>query len=422
MSNLVYGALSTTDDFTHTLSYKKQAVLNGPDYLWTKFTFHVKTILNVAAAGSGLSPMATDIAVRHRLAQPRQKLKFTVGGVVLLECPAAGATVDANNGPTSEVIDVRAIRGINSFEVELVIVCCVIESPTPTVLLSHRWTQRQTWDEDYYTTILTTGTAVFRTDRLALLNATPDDYRAWLFLPIPPNFKREADVEVDEENYTLQYRLVDREQAVNVLLGNVTRIECLHERSVGYMGAEQQTINTGGALTEMFSLNPMDWAKGLGKGIKEAARGDVPIVRINIGVRVFGNRKSTNQSLQDAAMAFLLSRISDINVQLATREFSVTRDEMGRFVEVRALLTCGPTQGLLQQIQAGGAGGVPGFKFPNTDPTGVTAGDSKGALPPGTSNAWGTYLGKVAAAVFLPMDATPAKPQLPGPANPKTPP
>lgn len=211
------------------------------------------------------APPLTIQTVRQRLCTPRGQLFVFAGpgveaGVVngagdtlpgsldllMAQAPNPGFACDCRNGPVGKVLAVTAAFGdANTLVVEWEFEAYINEADTNGVaatgaLLSNRFAQTQIVDADGYTTTVTGGAAVFRTDLLYQTLQSPDANRPLLFMPVPPGCVRE-NVEVrglpDATGVAYGYR--DRQVPVNFPAGPQARaasISALHRQAISATG------------------------------------------------------------------------------------------------------------------------------------------------------------------------------------------
>ncbi len=122
---------------------------------------------------NGSLPALTDAAIREFLSQPRGQLAISSLGNLVLVSPRTFAgrplSCDARNGPFVRVNNIIAIPGERLWEIELTFETCVIENPTPSLIISNRWTTEANVNWQHLTTRTYTGVVTVRSD--ALLNA-----------------------------------------------------------------------------------------------------------------------------------------------------------------------------------------------------------------------------------------------------------
>lgn len=210
-------------------------------------------------------PVTTHTAIRHRLETPRQQLYLysglgmaeagipagslasptTWGATVLAAAPASMVLLcDPHNGPKPHLFSIKeALGDTNLFVVvwgcEFFFNEAFQNNLSPIgALLSNRFSQTHHVDKDGWTTIVTEGTATFRTDVLygspaapfvmpAPTNGlgigtpvSPDAFRASLFLPVLLGFTREIDYVTGMEDVTgVKYQYTDTQTPVNFVAG-----------------------------------------------------------------------------------------------------------------------------------------------------------------------------------------------------------
>jgi hypothetical protein len=217
----------------------------------------------VAVRSRPAPPGVTHAAVRHRLSTPRGQLYVFAGpgdqdagvpgesAVVILMSPASlGLVCDCKNGPFPKVLGVHTALGdantlLVDWSCETYVNESLVNGVSPAgALLSNRFAQTHLVDQDGYTTVVTGGVAVFRTDEVYRLNESPDARRPVLFMPIPRGFVRENIVVRGREDVTgVEYSYRDRQVPVNFPAGPYCR-------AASITAVHRQAITTGGNLFE----------------------------------------------------------------------------------------------------------------------------------------------------------------------------
>lgn len=215
------------------------------------------------------APVLTQAVVRHRLSTPRGKLYVFAGrgmesgvpgagtsdppvapAVLSLESPIADFPTDCKNGPLPKLFNVSAAVGdANTLVVDWGCETFVNEAADNDVapaggLLSNRFSQTHLVGEDGYTTIATSGKAIFRTDVVFGTAATgfqsPDVQRAFCMLPIPLGFVREnVQVTALPDVTGIEYAFQDRQVSVNFPAGpfaKAAKISVHHRQAVSVNG------------------------------------------------------------------------------------------------------------------------------------------------------------------------------------------
>lgn len=461
------------------LNYDRQPVHAGPDYIYTTHTLRVRGLFNPLLTSStqanplqapvarrGFRAPETDVALRHYLAQPRRQLNLAVGPHTLLQSPRPGFTVDAANGPFVSVNSVAQISGTKTFVVDLTVQTHVAEqylfAAEPSVMLAHRWQMSHDTDQDFFSTRIIQGYAVFNTERLVQLGASADDFRAYLFHPIPNGFQRVSVRPVlHDGNDRVSYTITDRERShslgAKARAANVTRIECTASSSISKKDVFAQSIGVGAesarilrrALAEGAQAGGMAaGATGLPQGAAAAAAGveilwamakNIPVETQAIVCRVWGNRNATRAGLRGVAQAIVENRIANLPFMTGATVAGYNDDVMGKYVECHVQVTAPPIKQAVQDLAVGGdfvrplfpaapgrmpadtediagyigTGLQPQPSPPSTGPWGAVAADA---------GARGTYVESLVSAALLAPNATPARPTATPVATSRTPP
>ncbi len=242
MAVLTYGAVALQVLKTHHIGSEDVYDDTGLDYLWTRYTFDVTGLVNLAAtafrandgdpvpvASPGVAPFLTIQNIRDTLSLPRQPLTYAdeTGNVMVQSPPAApvgqnafvpggglgvnlvpGVTMDCDcdGGPRPlRPVEVLSVHGAgHSVIVRFAVSTTVNDSimwaaigglstpgaaaPKPPVVLSNRWSTSERLDEAAFSTRTYTGRAVFRADILRDLTIHPPD-GAQVRLAVPDDFR-----------------------------------------------------------------------------------------------------------------------------------------------------------------------------------------------------------------------------------------
>lgn len=207
------------------------------------------------------APLLTHAAVRHRLSQPRKQLYIFSGpgmesggpvpgssdpplgpGELCVVSPVGGRVCDCKNGPFPKVLSVTEAMGdattlVVTWAVETFINEAQDNNVNPRgALISNRFAQSHSVDDAGYTTIHTTGTALFRTDLVYSIPDAPDPFRAILFMPIPQGFTRTIDAVTGRPDVTgVDYTYTDKQVSSNFVAGPFVRaasISVVHRQAV----------------------------------------------------------------------------------------------------------------------------------------------------------------------------------------------
>lgn len=240
MSKLIYNGLTLSH--VRTNSFSRQPVFSdGGDYLFTHFVLDVSAIINPQAGAyaidedgkvvplPGSSATLTDRTIRHYLLQPRRQLVFMmVDGDLLLVSPQKRPgnkgyyPMDANNGPLPRVHNITRIDGDHTFHVNFGVETWLNECPNSDsspvrALLSNRFSQQHSVDDQFMTQIVTSGQAFFRSDVLEQAGEVADSYRRQCLPPVPLGFKRVSmTVAVTPQRNVLTYTCVDQQRFFDI--------------------------------------------------------------------------------------------------------------------------------------------------------------------------------------------------------------
>jgi hypothetical protein len=310
MSVIIYGRPEVGHcvhlNVTRVHQYRREAVYNGNDYLYTRHTLAVDAVFNPGtqqeayqgrlssnvvdgpqhvappvpdfrpiSLGPLISPALPPHAgingftipgnrpasftaeqVKHYLMQPRLRLLWAWGFQPVLTSPLPGTACDSSNGPRPISCDVVETHSGKTFLVRWVIQTDLNECPNfsyrPNAVLSNSFGQTDDLDEDFYVTRTTEGTAVLdaavlRTPSINGVDLlTADNLRPNLLLPVPSNMKRQhVRVRLEPDGVTVRYQVVDREKALNWSWPGITRVEASHQ-IIQEMADTKLSIKPGG--------------------------------------------------------------------------------------------------------------------------------------------------------------------------------
>lgn len=259
-----YGGLELR--IVKVINFERQPVLSddGTTYLFTKFTLNAVGLVNSQSdpnkpsqglgqsVGQGLSgapfalfdtvepattPVLTDTFIRHWMTVPRRTLVLRGAGSDLLRSPLVGRPCDCKSGPFCEAYSVQEIMGdsrtfIVHFQVTTYVNECEQAEGFRAPLLANRFTQSHVINADYNLSIVTSGTAYFRTDLIHSLEVTPDTLRPLFFLDVPLGFQREhIQVAANNDGSRVDYQFVDVQKPVQFVAGpeaGATHIQLNH--------------------------------------------------------------------------------------------------------------------------------------------------------------------------------------------------
>lgn len=344
-TNLIYNNITLALVKTNRIHFTPQYSNDGIDYLWTDVTIDVNCILNpeetsyVIEGGApdpttGETPTVTMQTIRHYLMQPRFELQFGFADNFLIQSPAAGFSVDPNNGPTPLTCDIMRIDGNKTWHIHYVIKCAIIECPDDNcqnnhVLISNRFSQQQTINREYYTEIVTRGEAYFRVDLLEFSGQVADQFRNKLLPTAPLYFQRESvHFGINTEGNRITYECRDVEKSYD--LGDTGQNGGFYEGTY--------ITHVEGVYTLQTIASPNGVATGQA------------VVTVN--VKIWGGRPASNWILTQIAFQLISNKV-DLQVQQNQypRQTSILQDLVNRYVEVTIALWVGPQAGNVAVIK-----------------------------------------------------------------------
>lgn len=245
-TELIYNHISL--GYIHTSSIEQVPVTDpsGTDYLYTKFTINVRSVIAVCPGGSldpavdGETPAETIKRIRHMLLSPRRELEFRHGGKTMLFVPPEARMADKRGGPGSKLgAGHHALDAANgpkplhctvtyitekTFGIDYSVECCLedcdalsdadregIDAGKKAIdkYLSLRYTMSQTINEDGYSTLTTSGKLIARAN--LIFDGGPDTLRS-LVTPLPiPGYKRTCSYTIAADGLSLNFQITDQE-------------------------------------------------------------------------------------------------------------------------------------------------------------------------------------------------------------------
>lgn len=406
--------------------YHREPIWDGPTYLYSRHRFQCLAIYNPAAtsyhlptalaqptAANGFRGPLTDTAIRHHLMQARRELTYRVGNVTVLDSPGFNIDgnrfpVDAYNGPTPLAVDVVRVHGTKtfavSFAVETFVNECYLFRDNPPALVSHRWRRTEDIDQDYFTTITTSGRAMFRTDLLFAIGAVPDDFRVYLLHPVPDGFKRvQVHANATEDGAVLEYVCIDRMLPMKHSITGVSRIEATH--------AVQTTAANFDKTIKELIMSPFTGGsfEGMLRAAGSAIVCNLPMTNVIVDAKVWGQPHSSRKDLESTAIGIILNRIgkslNPITEYTAGKEISLMHDVAGKFVHCHCSLLTSVSTASFEGV--GNKHNIPAVNiyFPDgSEATDfhdgtllLTDTDIAGLEPPNHNGSRGAYLKAIAA-------------------------
>lgn len=411
---------------------------SGVDYCLSHVVLGVRCVFNPFATATATQPVpgapGDRIGVSLNLLQklidqPRKLLQVFIGPDLVLQAPDAASDAtsmpprgDANHGP--KVIDFRVldIPGLKSavcyFEVECWIAGPAITQQVDNIVLSNRWETTSDVDEDWYTTVTTTGRMRLRTDLLERqASPTVDIFRGSLLPPVLDGFKRvKINIHQTADNREIAWNCIDRQQAVNLGSGSpATRVEGSYTAGVAFpykdfasWVSNQANVLAVGAATpwyvHMIGAGPM----------VQAFAGNLPAPKNSFHFRGWAPPGGSRDALARMLLGLALDRFSPqlpaggfknlITCYVTAFVHEVAVEVRGEFIGALAgaqSLAVDPGK-IQKQMNLSGTMNPDGFSWtggelPQINPN-----------PPNSGNSRGTYAGLLLAAALKPDFNAPA--------------
>lgn len=210
MSKAVYNGIELGYLRTTTYRNEPEASVDRPDMLYRKTTLQFSSVLaaNVVPAVGAETVQDVLIRIRHMLELPRRPFYYEVGGQRVIDLP--GGKDDAN-GPFPIGVNVELVADASfliTWGVEIRLADCGSNSKQ---ILSHRWTETASINDEHLTTYTRSGRLVVAS-RAGL---SPDSFRGTITPKIGPKFVRQrAEYSLHENGLELAFTFVDQEQYV----------------------------------------------------------------------------------------------------------------------------------------------------------------------------------------------------------------
>lgn len=319
--------------------FSRQAVYLGKNYVYTKFRLNVRCWLNPATQAdtpqtesptgglltggilNGPGPVISDVALRNNLLQPRQRLVFSFLGVNSLVSPLPGFTVDSTGGPIPVSCNVQQ-RSPKTWVVDWVVETNLNETYvmkgqpiSSPFILAQLVKMSQDINEDYFTTRVIEGQALFNLDALVQNQLVPDDFRNLLVVPPPFDYKREkVEVQNDpDEPGLIRYRVVDRQLPFGWGGSHVSRVKAVHSiRTTKANPGSSLWGGIGKGIADLSDLRP-------GSGMKEVVGSwfdTMPVSIHRIDVDVWGDPLSRRSGLEAFARQIVGARLFQLGLLL----------------------------------------------------------------------------------------------------------
>jgi len=335
MATLSYGPVTLQIVKTLEFSAEPVSTEDQVDYVVTRNVVTVQAVFSPAATVIPNNPgdpppinLGVSVAnLQDVLMRPRQQLTYRIGNDIALAAPNPNGgglstnppKTDARWGPRPLFARVLSVIGDKTAIVTFSVECWTAKGSN--IILSNRWTMRQSLDEDFYTTITYQGRTKFRSSLLAVgsfgnVGPQPDQFRSVLLPTVPDTFQRRAlDVQITEDGLEMAWEVRDEEQSLSLGQNSpATRLEGLITagseiglkdaiQAVKGFAADQSRIALWGLAPGFAWLNGTPFPGAVLHSI-------IPAVKASAIIRVWGRPLAFRSDLLALAVGVALDRLS----------------------------------------------------------------------------------------------------------------
>lgn len=214
MSVVTYNGVTLPLNRTNGIEFRPQRSDDGMDYLYTKGTFDVRSIVSASLFATDYpGKTATEIMsqVEHKLNLPRKEFHYSVNAQDLVAIPAGR---DVANGPFPQGVSIQEVSGAECYIINFKIDVAFIQCPDPpgnpvaAKWVSHRWSESEEKDQCAFSILTRRGKIIARGD----MTASADELRELITPTLAEGFLREsAHYELSSDGLTLSYVFRDKE-------------------------------------------------------------------------------------------------------------------------------------------------------------------------------------------------------------------
>jgi hypothetical protein len=189
MSGYIYNSIFVQHCKTLQFDMEQEFDSSGTDSVWNTYTIRVAGFVSTSGTAFRGDTAVVLAQIKSTLESPRRGLEYKIGDQVIVSVgDGFGQQLDANLGPKPTKASVRHVCA-GTFYVECGCVVRLFECEnlrTPNRVVSLRWSQTESYDQDWVTTLATRGKLIVRTD----LRASADFFRPLATPPVPTGFIR----------------------------------------------------------------------------------------------------------------------------------------------------------------------------------------------------------------------------------------
>jgi hypothetical protein len=195
----VYTYNNVTLQHCRTLEFRVESKRDSTntDHIYNEYTVRVRGFVATSqgafpGVGDSLSTAATLALIKAQLETPRRSFTYSIAGTTLVSVGQGFATLlDAKIGPDPQPAVVREVTS-GTFLVEHGVTCRVVDCDNQCdatdPVLSLRWTQTESFDENWFSHLTTQGRLIVRSDLLQ----SADNFRALATPGILPDYQRKS--------------------------------------------------------------------------------------------------------------------------------------------------------------------------------------------------------------------------------------
>ena len=367
---LEYGPIKI--NLVHVKEYKREPMYADKEqthYLYTRHTLSVEGVIaqdneiNFKTFEVADDAIEVDVIIKHFLTQPRQKLKYVVGGTVLLESPEEGQIIDCSNGPKPKGFTINRINGVKSAQVTFTIQTDVNDAhlfgAPKYAILSNSYTMEHIIDQDYYTSRKVSGMIHFRTDVMIDENLSPDDFRELINIPTPITMKRDlVKCRLHPGSMKMEYSFIDRETHFHLdnrlnkpqdyngfpkpNMKNITRLEitqgvtCMQPTTYS---AAQDAYKAASTTMDASSKGMQRWRTLTNVGAAIGAA--LPVTEESLTIQVYGNNLSDKTDLE-YLIYYIVQKKLPYHQSAGKYNFKLEIDAMGSYARIQVNRTSSP--------------------------------------------------------------------------------
>jgi hypothetical protein len=346
MPGLTYGPVQLINVVTK--SYEHRAVYNGADYiytehtLWGSATVHPNTVVDAVNGGPYGTGVDAVAGIQAAFNQPRQDLTFEVG---IVPFEAMTFDQDAQTGPVPIHFSAAVVYGAKTVECVFGIKwnTVLIGDTDPPPITSNRWVMTHQYDDQYRLTITTKGLATFRRDALLTWGTSADDYRSWLFVPIPIGYQRLlGPITLSQDGLAVDYTITDRriifesndDKVAHMSVVASTRTINPNASDVFRTAIPALQAIAGRSIAEdVFKLNPLAQVEIGGLQATALAYDSLPRSYAILDITAYGTPTAEASDLVSAVLKIAMSRLEPVNTLFSGSTFSLEMDSDQRIAK-----------------------------------------------------------------------------------------